>query len=155
MSTTINAEVRLLADTFKDGITLGEKGVATAAADLYEKTLPEGMTKEGYLKFQAHHVNVAAATMLALGEISTEAMKLDKTLDRTSVTIPTFGKDSFNATFQRSKEVVVPNQDGPAGTKTVYGSAQVSYDQHGLGKRGQVAAVRNFLAENTKSALGY
>lgn len=155
MSTQITPDVRSLADTFKEGISDVATGSAKSAEGLYETTLPDGLTKEIYLSFASHNTNVAAASMLALGEMATNAMAADKALEKVTLDLPTFGKDKFSLSFERSKEVVIPSQDGVTGTKTTFGRAQVSFDQYGLGKRGQVQAVKSLLADKAKEALGY
>lgn len=134
----------------------GVPGARTVPDTWYAENLPEGLTKEGYLKFSEHHANCAAATMRTNGIVTIEDMKADKSLEKSTLDVPTFGKDRFSATFQRSNEVVVPSPDGgTAGTKTVWGRSGISFDQYGLGRRGQVAVVKNFLSAKAEAELGY
>ncbi len=150
-----SAEVVALSDS-QIALIAGVPGARTIPAEWYENNLPDGLTKEGYLKFAEHNSNVAAATMRTLGLVSITDMKADKALEKATLDVPTFGKDKFSATFQRSNEVVVPSPDGgTAGTKTVFGRAGISFDQYGLGRRGQVAVVKNFLSAKAEAELGY
>lgn len=137
-------------------IQLPENGVAAEdpLKTVWRDNLPEGLTPEMWNQFGTYNSTFAAAGSLALGDAALPQFKQNADLTRASMTVPLEGKDAFHFTVDRSKERPIPSQDGVAGVKTVYGVAQVSLDVYGLGRRGQVAAVRNHLAELYEKELG-
>lgn len=148
----VKSEVADLAELIRKDIKLDHtSGVATVSADLYVKTLPEGLSKEVVQQVQQHNSLFAAAGLLALGEESIATMKKHKGLDKTSLEVGATGKDSFSFQFARSKEV----RDVSSGeTSTKFGAGSVGFNMYGVGSRGEVKKVKNLLAERAAEALG-
>lgn len=148
----IKAEIVQLADKIKKEITIdGSTGVATVPKELYANTLPDGLTVDTIKQLQDHNSQFAAASYMALGEASIPVMKKHKDLDRSTLDIPTVGKDHFSLTFDRSGEVRAPGGGDP---KTVYGTGRVAFNMYGTKNRGELSKVRDMLSEKAAAALG-
>lgn len=148
----IKAPVRALADLLKGEIQIDKAGQVTVPEGIFAKTL-EGtnLTVEQFEQTSDHIVNLAAASVTAIGELATPVVKDNKDLDRISATIPTFKKDTIDVDYFRQKEY--PNPAG-GGVKTVHGVTQVRVNQHGTGNRGQVKAARAAINELAAEAFG-
>jgi hypothetical protein len=140
----------------KKGLTLDEaSGIINPADGLYASLLPEGLTMEMAERFQAHNTDVLAATAHAVGEIAIPAMENNSELNKVTFELPTVGKDTFNFTFDRSRQVRdgAPG-DKEAGMKTKWGLSQVSVDTYAAGNRGSLALVKSLLSDQATAALG-
>jgi len=147
----IKDSIRALADKLRADMTITETGAVETPTDLFEKTLPEGITMDQVKSMQDHQSELVTAAGLALGEMGMEAFKGDKRLDQVNVSI-TAGKDSIAGTFQRSKEVRAGiNPDD--GMMTKYGilSMKVSVNAHA--NKGSLKKVRTYLSEQAKLML--
>lgn len=153
MSKEINENIISLADKIEDRIIFGENGVATVAADTYKELLPEGVTEEVYIKVMDHNTDIAIAGTRALGRKSIPHMLANPDIAQTSLSIGTVGKDRFDFTFTKERPVPMKNADGVMGTKSSFGTSAVSFDQYGLGKRGDMAKVKAMLAEQATEAF--
>lgn len=145
----IKKEVIDLSEKIGAELKISKDGSVERPDDLYEKLLPEGITMEQLKGIQAHNTDFIAAATHAFGQAATPVMKKNAELNSISLDIPTVGKDSLSLQFDRSKQV--PNGDG--GMQTKYGSVSVKYDMYGAGSRGQLKAVKQYLAEEAAKAF--
>lgn len=149
----INMYAALRADSKLDvakGATTAEIEVGKGA---YGRLLPEGITQEIVETVRNHDTLFAAATGLLAGEVGVDAMEKHKALERVTVTIPTVGKDSFGATFDRSRQVPDRNAEGGATTRTKFGSLGVEMNFYGAKSRGQLLKVKEHLGARAAEAL--
>jgi hypothetical protein len=150
----VKQDIINIAAAIKKDMTLDAKtGVITVNKDLYERLLPEGLTKDTIELVQQHNTEFAAAAGLAIGEVAIPAMKKHKELERVSVSIPTVQKDAFNLNFDRSRQVPDRNAEG-GGTKTKFGSLGVEFQMYGAKSRGQLGKVKEHLSSLALDALG-
>ena len=151
----IKKEVVDLAAVLKKEIKVDNKtGIATITDGIYEKNLPDGLTKTAIEQLQAYNTRMAAAATLAVGEIGCDTFKKHKDLDSIDLEVPLIGKDRLNISFDRSRQVPLRGENGVTGTQTKYGSASVSYDMYGTGPRGELKKVKQYLAEQALAAFG-
>lgn len=149
----VKQEIVNMAELIKSRTTLdAATGVATVAKDLYEHLLPEDLPRETVERVQAVNAEIAAAATLAIGELAIPAMKKNKDLSRVTLNIPATGRDSFEVTFDRSRQVrSAPGSDEMV---TKFGTTNVGFVTYGTRNRGQLAAVKAQLAEQATKALG-
>lgn len=149
----IKEEIIDLANALKKEFEIGEGGVITVPKDLYEKTLPEGLTLADVKKVQEHNTALVAASALAVGEVGNAHFKKHKKDDRLSLEFKA-GVDSISIDYQRSKEY--PNFKDPEGPKIQkYGILTAGYEsQAGVGSRGQLSRVKKNLAAKAAELLG-
>lgn len=151
----IKQETKDLAARIKPEIKLNEKtGVGVISPELYEKLLPEGLTKKMAESFQAHNSSLIAATTYALGEIGVPAMKKNKDLDSVSVEMPTVGKDYIGVKINRSRTVPEGGRDGVSGTKTKYGTTSIEMNVYASKPRGELSKVKSWISEQADAAFG-
>ncbi|WP_144106705.1 hypothetical protein [Paraburkholderia sp. BCC1886] len=100
---------------------------------------------------QDHNTVLAAAVGLAFGEESEHVMKKHKELERTTLDLPTTGKDGFDFVYDRTKKVTDPTADG--GTKITHGALSVGYRTYGTKNRGELAKVKTLLKESAASVF--
>jgi hypothetical protein len=85
-------------------------------------------------------------------------MQANKELERSTLELPTIGKDGFDFTYDRSRQVQTPerNADGSvtAGTKTAFGSLRVGYKTYGTKSRGELLKVKEQLANDAAKVFG-
>lgn len=87
-------------------------------SDLYEKTLPEGVTPDLVKKVQKHNSDFAVATRAVAGESSIGVMAEHKDLKQVTTKIKAFN-DTFVHAHNRSKVVRNPSSGEE---RTVYGN---------------------------------
>ena len=148
----IKQEILNLAEAIKADMKVDANGVATVGPDLYERLLPEGLTVDIIQQVKDHDTKMVAAVPLALGEMSIPVMKKNKGLEKTTLVVPTVGKDTIGATFRR--ELVSPNPAEPGTTVTTHGSVRVEMTQYANGSRGELAKVKTALRDMAWEAFG-
>jgi hypothetical protein len=120
---SINAQVRAMADAIKPKLTVAGSNIERPD-DLYAQTLPgDDLTMETVEKVQRHRQDFLAATELAAGELVIEAMKADKELEQSSMTLKV-GSDKVSVTVHRTFETKAPGSDTSI---TNYGWVTSSY----------------------------
>ena len=112
---------KIKADAAKD-FKVGEGGVVSAAEDLYERNLPEGITTSTVKTLQQYNADFVAGTGLALGEFGLEHFKKHKTAQELSLEVNA-GKDKVGLQFQRHK--TFPNGQGGTVERYEIGRAHV------------------------------
>lgn len=142
-----------LAKTLRKEIKIDAQGVGTVTEDLFIKSLPEEITVEHIKALQKHTTEFVAAATLAFGEESNAVLKKNASLPKTSLVIPTVGRDTINIQVDRRKEASNPaNRDEKIVT---YGSASVSIKTTAeKGSSGELSRVRKVLAAKAKAAFG-
>lgn len=146
---SFNDSVRATADLLKKEMSVGDQGIVTISEDVFEKTLPEGLTMTAIKEMQDHRDLVIAGTGLALGELGTEALKGDKELKQLSVSYK-MNKDKINGIFYRTKDHAQPT----GGMATKPGVLQMGYKAYGqAGGIGQLKKVKAHLSEMAKEVL--
>lgn len=149
----IKQNVTDLATTLTKGIDVDAKaGTATAAVDMYEKNLPEGVTMEQVTGIRDYNTTFVAASAKAFGELAVDALKSNKKLDSLAVDISMGGKDSVSHSILRSKLHIDRLHDNKETTK--YGAMTTTFEVHGTkGSAGQLKAVRDEISELALKAL--
>lgn len=140
--------------------SLGAKLTASLAIDnktgtLTETTpntylafMPADLSKELAESFAAYNTDFAAGLGIAITNLSIPAMQANAELKRTTAKIPTVGKDSFGATFDRTRVTKIGDQP----EKTTYGIVNLDLTFYGSKDRGQLAIVKD-LAKARASVL--
>jgi hypothetical protein len=129
-------------------------GEATIAKDTYASLLPEGITIEVVEQIQDYTKNLATASLYALGTAAIPVWKDNKDLNTASMSMPMSGKDSLNINLTRHSTIPGKDANGNETTRDVYCSSSVKIDTYGIGKRGDMKRVKDFLAESALAALG-
>jgi hypothetical protein len=131
--------------------------VFVPAEGTYEKAitaLVPDAPMELHERIQAANMTIMAAGMHAVGVKGIEAMEKDPSLNKVTCELPTIGKDTFNFSFERSRQVRA-SAPGEKDTtmKTKFGIATLGVDIYGAGSRGEVQAVKTFLSDKAADAL--
>jgi len=142
-----------LAETLKKEITLGDDGVGSVPADLYTRSLPEGITEETVKSLQKHDTAFVAAATLAFGEVATDLLKKHKKLNVASLEIATVAHDKIKLGYERHTSR--PNPRDATQTVETYGRTSVSFDQYAdRGGSGDLSKVRKIINARAKAAFG-
>jgi hypothetical protein len=156
--TAIKPEITDLEKKISEAMKMDIKdnvGICTVEDGLYVKMLPEGITEDHVRTIQKYNSQLAAASLLAVGNVAVPAMREHSNLNKVSLEFPTVDKDHIDVNFDRSRQVPSRDENNvPNGTKTKYGSAQVSYSMYGTSSHGQLLAVKKMLAEQAMEAFG-
>lgn len=148
----VKTHIRQLADTLKTNLTIGEAGVISAPADLYEKTLPEGVDMSTVSKVYGHTEDLAAALTLATGEMGETALKADKKLESVSSEMK-IGKHGTIAA-QYARMATRPKSPTDRTPVTHYGVTQTKVTTVAAKNRGELRKVRDSLAERAAKLFG-
>ena len=151
-ASNVKLHILELSERLQSEITLDKKtGVGTVAEGTYERLLPGGIDMDTVKKINEHNQAMVAAGTHALGVVSIPVMKKDNDLGRTTLVIPTVGKDYMGFAFDRSREVRAPGSDTPV---TKFGSTTQEIVTYGTKNRGDLAKVKSELAEMALDAFG-
>lgn len=155
----VKQAVQDLAAKIKPMLTLADNGVVLAQADLYEKSLPEGITADQIKAIQQHNTVLVAASALAVGEIAVDAFKADKELQRVT--------SEFSAVGDKISTAVIRSREYPAGgipkegevrdpnAKIVkFGVIEAAYEVSSNGNKGDLKKVRTHISALALAALG-
>jgi len=129
------------------------------AADLYEKSLPEGITTDQIKAIQQHNTALVAATGLAVGELAIDAFKADKDLTRVSTEFAAVG-DKISTAVIRSREYPaggIPKEGevrDPNAKIVKYGVIEAAYEVASNGNKGELKKVRTHIGALALAALG-
>jgi hypothetical protein len=127
MSTsTVTAEETLSAAIRKD-LSVDDKGNVKGPDDIYARHLPEGLTMEMVDRASEHRKRFGVAAYEAFAEVSEDALKQHKDLDRTSMRLTTNGDDLLSAQYQRSVKRAVKGEKGKVTSETIYGVLSHKY----------------------------
>lgn len=150
--TEIKAEILAMSDIIHKSLTVNKKeGSVTAADDIYEKTLPEGLTMDTVNAVGDHLKTFVPAAAHAFGKSAFEAMKAHKGTERVLTDIHLGKNDKLSLASDR-KSVTHPPGDATKEIVT-YNRVTVSLDLR-AGKSGsQLKAVRSEMNELAMAAL--
>jgi hypothetical protein len=151
LSKNIEADLELGARS-GDSATITQKEGKHIYADIMARN---DIPVETLEKVQAVETDILSATHHAVGRLGIKAMQADPELRRVTFEMPTVGKDTFNFTFDRSRQVPdrTPGEGGNA-MKTKYGASTISVDKYAAGNRGTLAQVKALLSEEATKAFG-
>lgn len=148
----INDTIISISTTVAANLT-GDKdtGSITAAADTYEKTLPQGLTMDIVNQVAEHNTNFVAGATHAFGQMAMGLMSENKKLDTVIGQMTMGGEDSLNLHYTRSKEMHVPGKDDKI---TKYGVTNITYEVKAGKNGGELKKVRTQLNELAFAAFG-
>lgn len=149
----LNDEVMKLVPLIKNEIKVHKTGAAEVEhSDVYYTTLPDDLPAETVDRLSQHNTNFIAAGAFAFSELGIEAMKDNKSLDKTSVEIKMAGKDTVSYTLDRKREYT--NSLGNGETVESYGVLTTSYNVRGAkNSSGQLKIARTLVSELAMAAL--
>jgi len=127
-----------------------ETGVATSEGDIFNDTLPEGVTTEHVEKLNTHITDFTAAAAEATGLAFVDALKKDAKLEGVVAKIPygAFGEASFKVVAQQ--EVTVP---GTSDKTTSYGNVLPKLDFVAGRNAGQLAKAKQSVKALVQAEL--
>lgn len=127
-------------------------GVSEVASDVWEKTLPEDLTKEQITAVKNHEANFIAAGADAVGTLALKAMKKNSELDTVTAVIGMHGRDT--ATYSVAREKSYPNiQDKDADPIVKQGVVQVNFRNSAGRNTGELKKVAQHIGEEAAKAL--
>ncbi len=149
----INENVSDLAAKIKKSIKVDNKtGVSEVQDDVWESTLPEGLTKEQIKAVKNHETNFVAATTMAVGDLALAAMKKNHELDEVSASVGMYGYDKVQVNVMRQDEY--PNLRNPdAGPIVKLGATRTKFSVHGGKNAGELKKVFAYITEEAQKAL--
>lgn len=143
---------REYADIFKAHAEVDTKAGTISVKDTaFEAALEKGgVTKDEYKKVSDLNSNIAAGFGLFVGEAGVDIFKKNKDAQTVTAQLPTIGRDSFNATFDREGHFTNPQTKEKV---TQFGLLNVQHNVVGT-KKGQVGAVKQLLKAQAAEAYG-
>lgn len=126
-------------------------GIVTTGGDIYETTLPEGITIETVNTIEKHNGDFIAASAHAIGQVAVNAMKDHSALASAETVIKMGGRNELGLTVERERTYRNP-QDA---TKPVVknGVVTITYDVAADNDSGQVKNARTIINNLAASAL--
>ncbi len=144
---TLTDSVLELSKKLAAGLSIDkDTGAGTATADLYNTTLPEGLTKDIVKAVSEHNTNFVAAGAHAFGMMAVDAMAKNKKLENASVTIPMGHRDSVTHNLARSKTFINQMSENKDEV-THYGKMTSTLEVRAGKNGGQLKAARALVAE--------
>jgi len=149
---TLKTEVLELADRIEAALNVDNKtGMAPAADDIYEQTLPEDVTMTLVNKIEKHNANFIAASTYALGRVGTKALAGHKKLDSVETVIKMGGKNELHLTMERQR--TYPNPQDKENPIVKHGVISVNYDIVADNNAGQLKIARSLINDLAADAL--
>lgn len=101
-----------------------KSGKITFVADAYERLLPADIPLSTVKALKQHDSHVYAAAFEVVGNLARQTAHKHQALTGADATLPLVGKDRFDISWNRSREVNagIPKDGQPAEKKTVYGT---------------------------------
>jgi hypothetical protein len=131
----------------------GKTGQGLATEDLFNSTLPEGLTPEIAKALDNHTTNFIAGGTLAFGELAVEAMKGNKKLEAAQIEIPMVGRNAMSVSVERQQEFVNHmSEDKEKVTK--FGLVKTSVDIRGAKNAGELKKARSIISDLATAAFG-
>lgn len=129
------------------------EAIGTISPDVYASLLTSrtSLTVEQVKELQKLNTTVVAATHLANGRAGLPILKDNAAVATVSLKLPMVGRDSFEVTLHRSKEVSAGNRDNPAERKTNFGVSRGAFEVHAEGNRGDLTKVKTYLSNEAAS----
>lgn len=150
--TTKNPEIQSLSDKIQSMIKVDHKSGSTEVQDdIWEKTLPESLSKDQIKAVKEHESNFIAAGADAVGTMATAAMKKNGELQEVNATIGMHGHDKVSYNVAREKSYHNPqNPDQEIVKRGVVG---VNFRNMAGRNAGELKKVINAIAEHADKAL--
>lgn len=154
----VKQNIQDLAASIKPMFKLTDNGVVLAEADLYEKSLPEGITMDQLKTIQTHNTQLVAATALAVGELAVNAFAKDAELSRVTAEV-VVGSDKIGTNVLRSRDYPaggIPKEGevrDPNARITKWGVIEASYEVASNGNKGELKKVRAHIGALAAAAL--
>ena len=148
----ISTEVKDLSSKIQDMIKVDHKsGTVEVQEDIWEKTLPESLSKDQIKAVKEHESNFIAAGADAVGTMATAAMKKNSDLQEVSATIGMHGHDkvSYNVTREKSYH----NPQNPDQEITKRGVVGVNFRNMAGRNAGELKKVITAISEHADKAL--
>lgn len=146
-------EVKGLSGVIKTSMKVNKDGTTEVQDDIWEKTLPEGLTKKQVAAVKNHEANFIAAGALALGELAVDAMKKHSGLDEVKATVKMHGRDSASFQVNRSRSFRNP-QNPDADPVVKFGTIATSFKNHAGRNAGELKKVMEEIGELAGKTLG-
>lgn len=149
----VKEEIATLSKAIGADIVIDAKaGTALAAADIYQKNLPDGLNMDVVDAVRDYNTAFVAAGAHAVGTAAVEAMTSNKKLDRISVDIGMGGKDSLGISVDRKKVTI--DQIHNKGAEIVkYGVVTATLTNHAGKNSGQLKVARAQVGALALAAL--
>jgi hypothetical protein len=122
-----------------------------AADDIYESTLPEGISLDVVNKIEKHNGNFIAASTYALGRVGTKALAENKKLDTVETVIKMGGRNVLGLTMERQR--TYPNPQDKENPIVKHGVIAVNYDIVADNNSGQLKIARGLINDLAAGAL--
>lgn len=144
--------VLLIAQQIEAAMAIDAKtGIITTAADIYEKTLPDGLTLDIAKAVHTHDTNFVAGAAHAAGAIAVAAMKSHKKLDNAETVIQMVGKNVLSLNVERSHTYANPqDKENPI---VKHGVVTIAYDVVADNNAGQLKIAKSIISELATASL--
>lgn len=151
---TMKEDVLALAETIKKGLSIdGKTGQGLASEDLFNSTLPEGLTPEIAKALDDHTTNFIAGGTLAFGQLAVQAMQENKKLETAQIEIPMIGRNAMAVNVERQQEFV--NHLSENKDKTVkFGLVKTTFELRGAKNAGELKKARGIIGDLATAAFG-
>lgn len=152
MSNAIRPEVKALSDKIQDLVKVDHKtGETTVQDDVWEKTLPESLSKDQIKAVKEHEENFVAAGADAIGSLAVAAMKKNVDLDTVTATIGMHGRDKVSYDVSRQKSYHNPQNPGDEIVK--HGVVKTNLQTYAGRNAGELKKVLSAINEHAEKAL--
>ncbi len=144
---SLKNETTELSKKIKDAVTVDVTAgeiTETTPGSIYEQTLPEGIDKKLVKAVNNHNATFVAASTLAVGELSVDAMKKEPALERVTGSIK-MANDTVSLTVDRSK--TYKDHFGENDEVVKYGVTRTNYEVRAGKNGGQLKAARVAINE--------
>ncbi len=149
----ITPEVKALSSKIQEMIKVDHKtGTTAVEADVWERTLPESLSKDQIKAVKEHEANFIAAGTDAVGQAAIAAMKEHSELQEVTATIDMYNKDQLGVTVAREKTYHNPqDKDGEPIVKT--GVVSANFRNYAGRNVGDLKKVITSISEEAEKAL--
>jgi hypothetical protein len=149
----LKEEVIALSRKIHTDLSMDKKtGIGSAKPDIYSKNLPEDLSMEVVEKVSDYNTVFIAAGAAAFGAMAIDAMKNEKSIERSVLEIPMGMKDNVTYTVDRHHQFTNNTGDGEKTDK--YGVLRTSYEVKAGKTGGQLKVARNNIAAIAAEAFG-
>ena len=152
MAKELSQETLDLAEQIKAGIEIDSAtGTATKVDNVYEASLPEGVTIDQVNAIGKHRTRFTAASAKAVGELAQAAMVANNKLESVEVAIPMGKYDTLNLKSSREKEI---RNVATGETSVSYGHLSTPViKSRSVNNSGELAMIRKALSEAGAASL--
>lgn len=149
----INQDVKDLSSKIQEMMKVDHKtGVSEVQEDIWEKTLPDSLSKDQIKAVKDHEANFIAAGADAIGHLAIAAMKKNHELQDVSATIGMHGHDK--ASYNVSREKVYHNpQDKDAEPIVKHAVVGVNFRNMAGRNAGELKKVLAAISTEAEKAL--